>query len=114
MLDGQYPGSRFLLTTRPLERWIDSRRRHVERNLNRKARGEYDGSFLVVDEAKWTDEWNHHHQRVRSYFGERPDFLELDLSREPSWGPLCNFLDLAEPSAVPWANRDYNREPAGP
>ena len=60
MLDQQYPGSRFVLTTRPTADWIDSRRRHVERNLKRQARGEYDGNFLVVDEEKWTKEWDNH------------------------------------------------------
>ena len=65
MLDQQYPGSRFVLTTRPRSDWIDSRRRHVERNLKKQARGEYDGTFLVVDEEKWANEWDHHHQRVR-------------------------------------------------
>jgi len=51
LLDAQYPGSRFVLTVRPVDSWIDSRRRHVETNIRRKAAGEYDGTFLVVDEA---------------------------------------------------------------
>ena len=38
LLDQQYPGSRFVLTTRPVEDWIESRRRHVETN-RRQARG---------------------------------------------------------------------------
>jgi len=107
MLDHQYPGSRFVLTTRPRADWIDSRRRHVERNLEKQARGEYDGTFLVVDEDKWTREWDHHHEQVRAYFAGRPDFLELDLSDNPSWGPLCSFLAVAEPDEpFPWANRN--------
>jgi hypothetical protein len=115
MLDQQYPGSRFVLTTRPRADWIDSRRRHVERNLKKQARGEYDGTFLVVDEEKWIDEWEHHHERVRAHFGNRPDFLEIDLSDEPSWTPLCSFLGVAEPAEpFPWANRgaDRSRGPA--
>ena len=38
-LDVQYPSSRFILTTRPVDDWIDSRRRHVLRNLERRAAG---------------------------------------------------------------------------
>ncbi len=34
----QYPGSRFVLTVRPLDAWVDSRRRHVERNMARQRR----------------------------------------------------------------------------
>lgn len=111
MLDGQYPGSRFVLTTRPLPDWLDSRRRHVERNLKSQARGEYDGTFLAVDEEKWIKEWEHHHERVRAYFAGRSDFLELDLSARPTWGPLCTLLGLGEPNEpFPWANRGDERE----
>lgn len=110
MLDQQYPGSRFVLTTRPRDAWIASRRGHVERNLAKQARGEYDGAFLVVDEEKWTREWDDHHERVRAYFGNRPDFLELDLSQSPGWGPLCGLLDIEEPTEpFPWANRGTDR-----
>ena len=107
MLDAQYPGSHFVLTMRPLDVWIDSRRRHVERNIALREVGEYAGTFLVIDEEKWVREWKHHTQRVRSYFEGRADFLEFDLTRNPEWGPLCTFLGVAEPQApFPWVNRD--------
>src|SRR5262249_31836791 len=32
LADVQYAGSRFILTTRDLDSWLESRRRHVERN----------------------------------------------------------------------------------
>jgi len=115
ILDQQYPGSRFVLTTRPLADWLDSRRRHVERNLVKQERGQYEGTFLVVDEEKWTNEWVHHHERVHAYFDGRDDFLELDLSDQPSWGPLCTLLGVPEPAEPwPWANRgsDRSRGPA--
>lgn len=106
ILDRQYPGSRFVMTVRPVDAWIDSRRRHVERNQALRAAGEYEGSFLVVDEEKWRAEWEHHTGRVRSYFDGRDDFVELDLTREPEWGPLCAFLALPEPDVdFPWVNR---------
>ncbi|MEY2458945.1 MAG: hypothetical protein QOG30_775, partial [Acidimicrobiaceae bacterium] len=56
-LDDQYPGSRFVLTVRPLEQWLDSRRRHVESNLRRKAAGDYEGGFVTIDEEAWRTEW---------------------------------------------------------
>jgi hypothetical protein len=106
-LDEQYPRSSFVLTVRPVDEWIDSRRRHVERNLARQEAGEYHGSFLVVDEDGWRNEWHSHVDRARRYFAGRPEFLEVDLTGGVGWEPLCKLLDLPEPSVpFPWANRD--------
>jgi hypothetical protein len=106
ILDRQYPGSRFVLTVRPVDEWIDSRRRHVERNRALREIGQYDGTFLEIDEERWRQEWDHHVDRVRTYFGDRPDFLEVDLTHDPRWGPLCELLGLDEPDQpFPWVNR---------
>lgn len=105
-LDAQYPGSRFVLTTRSREDWLESRRRHVENNRRRKAAGDYAGNFLEVDLPAWRELWDTHHDRVRGYFAGRSDLLELDLTEAPHWDPLCRFLDLPEPEAAfPWKNR---------
>jgi glycosyltransferase involved in cell wall biosynthesis len=107
LLDEQYPGSRFVLTVRPVDQWIDSRRRHVERNMARRQAGDYDGNFLVVDEELWREQWERQVGRVRRYFEGRRDFLEIDLTAGGGWGPLCELLELAEPpEPFPWANRD--------
>jgi hypothetical protein len=107
VLDSQYPGSRFVLTTRPFDAWLDSRTRHVERNIALKEAGEYDSTFLVIDEDKWTEEWEVHMERVHTYFAGRADLLEVDFTNNPEWGPLCRFLCLDEPEEpFPWVNRD--------
>jgi hypothetical protein len=106
-LDRQYPGSRFVLTVRPLEEWLDSRRRHVEHNQRASAAGAYRGRYVVVDEAKWRAQWERHLEKVRGYFDGRPDFLEVDLTDDPRWEPLCTLLGVPEPAVpFPWANRD--------
>jgi hypothetical protein len=47
---------------------------------------------------------------VRAYFEGRDDFLEIDLTRTPEWGPLCALLGVAAPEAAfPWVNRDASR-----
>jgi hypothetical protein len=98
VLDQQYPGSRFILTVRDVDDWIDSRRRHVEANVERKARGEYPGTFLTVDEAGWRAEMTEHHARVRAYFAERPDdLLVMDIATGDGWEPLCAFLGVPVP-----------------
>jgi glycosyltransferase involved in cell wall biosynthesis len=112
LLDKHYPGSRFVLTVRPVNEWIDSRRRHIERNIARREAGEYEGDFLVVDEDLWRQQWERQVGRVRRYFEGRRDFLEIDFTAGPGWGPLCELLEVPEPAdPFPWANRDQARDP---
>ena len=47
VLDRQYPDSRFILTVRDLEDWLESRTRHVEVNQARREQGTYGGTFLI-------------------------------------------------------------------
>jgi GT2 family glycosyltransferase/glycosyltransferase involved in cell wall biosynthesis len=106
LLDVQYPGSRFILTVRPIDEWLESRRRHVEWNVRRRAAGEYEGGFLTVEEEAWRAEWKQHVDGVRSYFAGRTDFLEIDLTARPLWEPLCELLDIRVPRGpFPWNNR---------
>ncbi len=105
-LDEQYPGSHFVMTVRDVDAWVDSRRRHVEKNQQLKAAGQYDGDFLVVDEAKWRDEWDRHTAAVRAYFAGRDDFLEIDITAGEGWPPFCRLLGVPEPAIpFPWENR---------
>ena len=95
-----------MLTVRPVEAWIDSRRRHVERNQARKAAGTYDGNFLTVDEPAWRADWDRHLAAVRAHFAGRSDLVEVDLTHDPAWEPLCTLLDVPAPDEpFPWANR---------
>jgi hypothetical protein len=99
VLDRQYPGSRFILTVRDIDAWVDSRRRHVEANVERQARGEYPGTFLTVDEPAWRAEMTEHHRRVLAYFADRPDdLLVIDIAAGEGWEELCPFLGLAVPT----------------
>ncbi len=107
-LDVQYPGSGFVLTVRPVDAWIDSRRRHVERNIRLHERGEYTGTFLVVDEPAWRREWAEHVPAVREYFAGRDDLLELDVTADPGWESLCSLVRVDVPDVpFPWENRDH-------
>jgi hypothetical protein len=110
LLDRQYPGSTFILTIRPVDDWVDSRRRHVEANQARQAEGTYEGGFLTVDEQAWRAQWTDHVERVRTYFAGRDDFLEIDLADGSPWGALSRLLGVPEPSVpFPWANLGATR-----
>ena len=103
----QYPGSRFVLTVRDLGEWLDSRRRHVERNRRRRAEGTYRGRFLTIEPDAWAAEYRRHEARVHGYFAGREDLLVLDVARERDpWARLCGFLGRDVPDApFPHANR---------
>jgi hypothetical protein len=105
VLDRQYPGSRFILTVRPLDEWLRSRRQHVEANQAMRARGEYDGTFLEVDLEGWRAEAIAHEARVRAHFAARPDdLLVMDISAGDGWELLCPFLGVPVPD-VPFPRR---------
>ena len=93
LADAQYPGSKFILTVRDLDSWLDSRRRHVERNVVRKQRGDYSGQNLTVDFAAWREQWIDHHRRVAGYFRHRyRDFLVMNIVAGDGWELLAPFL----------------------
>jgi hypothetical protein len=106
-VDEQYPGSRFLLTTRPVDAWLSSMERHVLGNRERAARGAYDGGFLDVEPERWRAEFEAHHAEVRAHFADRPrDLLELDVSAGQGWERLAPFLGATVPSTpFPWENK---------
>lgn len=94
LLDRQYPGSRFVLTTRDLDAWLTSRVKHVERNRRRREEGTYTGNFLEIDEERWREEYHHHHTRVAEYFSDRSNLLVMDITSGDGYEVLCPFLDL--------------------
>jgi Sulfotransferase domain len=107
LADVQYPGSKFILTVRDLGEWLESRRRHVEKNQQRAADGAYEGKFLDVNLTAWEQEYRRHEGAVRSYFARRPDdLLVLDVTAGEAWKPLCRFLGTPVPDQpFPWENR---------
>ena len=108
VLDEQYPGSRFVLTTRDLDGWLESRRRHVLRNQAEAEAGRYHGDFLEVDVEAWRAEREAHHAAVLAHFADRPgDLLVLDIGAGAGWDDLCLFLGVDVPDApFPWEGRD--------
>ncbi len=107
LADVQYPGSRFILTVRDLDDWLDSRRRHVEKDQERKAAGNCQEGFLKVDIDAWATEHRRHEAVVRAYFADRPaDLLVFNLTGGDGWEPLCDFLGHPVPDALfPWRKR---------
>lgn len=94
-IDREYPGSRFILNSRDRDRWLNSRERHVARNLEDPA---YRGIWTRIEPDPWLAEWQQHHEQVRAYFSGRPsDLLVMDVTAGDGWNALCPFLDLPVP-----------------
>jgi hypothetical protein len=107
LADLQYPGSKFILTLRDMDAWLDSRRRHVERNQRMKEAGTYEGAFVTVDLESWAAEYRRHEAVVRAYFADRPADLLAFRPADGDWEPLCTFLGRPAPDVpFPWENRD--------
>jgi hypothetical protein len=68
LADRQYPGSKFIMTLRELDPWLDSRVRHVQRNIAAQKRGEYGGKWLKIEPEVWKLEYLLHHKKVSEYF----------------------------------------------
>jgi hypothetical protein len=104
LLDHQYPGSRFILTIRALEAWLDSRERKVLHNL---ARPDYRFGFRTIDRPGWIREREAYLQEVDAWFaGRGADLLVLDIPGGDGWEKLCSFLGRPVPAGpFPFENR---------
>ena len=110
-LDAHYPGSRFILTVRDADQWIQSlenRRWWKDREhpieLGEEEKMFYGTSHFDRDTCKAV--YEAHNEAVRQYFAGRPDdLLEFRIGSGVGWQELCAFLDRPVPSVpFPHAN----------
>lgn len=97
-LDAAFPGSKFILTRRYSEDWVDSLMGHFDDELNPTFRYIYGcENALVRPRQHYIDIYEHHNETVLNYFKDRPnDLLVFDLERA-DWEPICTFLDQRQP-----------------
>jgi hypothetical protein len=111
-LDRAYPGSRFILTVRDLEPWLQSRKAQIEYRLVRHRRGEPNvPSERVFNEAKERKRYAKHHAAIAKYFrGREDDVLSFSICDGEGWEVLCPFLGVPQPTVpFPWKNRSADR-----
>ncbi len=108
-LDKGYPGSKFVLTVRNEERWLQSVRNHwsPEHNQFRSAWSTDPFTHKIhkaiygqknFDADIFLARYRRHNAEVRGYFKDRPnDLLDMDMDANPGWEALCRFLDKPTP-----------------
>lgn len=92
--DKQYPNSKFIVNSRDIKSWLDSREKHVRKNKERKKKyPNEDIVWLEIDIKAWKNEYETHYNEVYSYFKDREkDLLKFDVTKGDGWEKLCPFL----------------------
>lgn len=110
--DRDFPGTRFILTTRPSGAWLKSylnqihQPGHFTPELNLIRQRIYGVPFPGYSEEKLIERYERHNAEVRDYFRGRDNFTELCWERGDGWSSLCGFLGEPVPDApFPHANR---------
>lgn len=98
--DKQYPGSKFILNTRDMNSWLDSREKHIKGNQERKMKNpNEDITWLEIDRRGWEIQFEKHYAEVLEYFEDREeDLLVFDVIKGDDWKKLCPFLNLPIPT----------------
>jgi len=118
-LDAQFPGSRFILTTRDRESWLESiqwlcryRKRLWMRN---QLLDDYDLAFFGAksfDKDRYIMVWERFHSEVQRYFEDRPEsLLTLNLAEELDTSRLLQFIGSSS-LAAPWPRSNRTRTPS--
>jgi hypothetical protein len=101
-LDYRFPGSKFVLTLRPMEDWLTSMEYAAsafpiasrEHDLPVMRRMQIYES-VTFDRGKFIAAYEKHHADVRRYFSGRSDcLLEMNLVGGDGWELLCPFLGI--------------------
>ena len=104
-LDYKFPGSKFILTHRDLENWLESVRFVLDnsKKISRKDNIPILRRMLLFETVEYNREkfinaYHRHYQDVRRYFTDRSgDLLEMDITAGDGWEQLCPFLGLEKP-----------------
>ena len=121
-LDVAYPGSKFILTVRDKEGWLNSCKKQFNQKLAAKQNEASIKVFedlygtAVFEEAHFSKGYDRFVSGVEEYFKERhEDLLILDVTAGEGWEKLCPFLDKPIPdlpfpkanvTSIRWMNID--------
>lgn len=107
-LDRRCPESKFILTVRDEDRWLDSceflfTEKREEYGFDESARIQEMHHALYgqnhFSEEVFREAYRSHNREVKNYFASRPDdLLVVDISQENKWEAICSFLNIEPPN----------------
>ena len=111
-LDQAFPDSKFVLTIRPAEEWIESIVNHA-RDIDTPMRTWiYGVGNPRGNEAVYMERYNRHNRDVKAYFRDRPKhLLVMQITAGEGWDKLCPFLEEPIPS-IPFPRANTSAEVA--
>jgi signal recognition particle subunit SEC65 len=111
-LDKKYPESKFILTLRSTDEWIQSLVRHFGNEHTSMREWIYGVGNPKGHEEIYISRYEQHNQEVLEYFKDRPDdLLVLRITEGEGWEKLCPFLDKDIPNIkFPHVNIAADRE----
>lgn len=111
-LDAEFPGSKFILSTRDENDWLRSASNYFGNSSSDFRQLIYGKGSLKGNETLYLNRYKKHNDEAREWFKNRTEqFVELDIVAQPSWGPLCSFLHKPVPS-TPFPHINKTRLPA--
>lgn len=105
-LDSAYPNSKFILTVREINSWLNSCEKYfltypsaeVKRILIQIRLAVY--KTADFDRKKFKDAYNKHINDVLTYFkGREQDLLIINICAGDGWDKVCHFLNVKIPSS---------------
>lgn len=120
-LDKAYPGSKFILTRTPDEKWLHDVRDHWGYETNRY-RAAWDTDCFThrlhnqvygqrdFDAEVFLNRYRAHNAEVLDYFKDRPnDLLIMDMDKGAGWADLCAFFKQPVPIDTPYPRIESTR-----
>lgn len=106
-LDKEYPGSKFILTIREEQEWLNSAAKHFQDIRFPLHEWLYGNGILLGNEGIYLQRYQKHYLEVKEYFQNRPnDLLVMDFRKGDGWDKLCSFLEEPIPKKkFPHANK---------
>ena len=106
-LDKAFPNSKFILTVREEQAWLNSAKKHFKNKNYKLHQWLYGNGVIEGNEDIYLARYRQHYQDIKSYFKDRrDDLLVMNFSQGDSWETLCSFLNQPIPrKAFPHSNK---------